>query len=149
MASKQKKIGVFISYSHQDLKLIEPIVRLISTLRNDLVFQDIKNLQSGKKWEPQLMTALAEAKLFIVFWCHHSADSLYVQKEVAYAVNNGKDVLPLKLDATQITGDLSEYQWIDLSTTNIHPNDLVFEDVTELPQSSDPQWPDMQGARPW
>ncbi|GEO11545.1 TIR domain-containing protein [Segetibacter aerophilus] len=58
-----KKFGVFISYDHQDAKYIEPIIQLISAMRKDLVFQDKLSLQAGKKWEPQLLKALDEAKI--------------------------------------------------------------------------------------
>ncbi|MCW3108487.1 MAG: hypothetical protein JWQ09_2993 [Segetibacter sp.] len=120
MNIRQKKYGVFISYSHQDAKFVNPIVSLISAVRPDLVFQDTKELKHGKKWQPKLTEALMEADIIIVFWCKHSAKSTYVQKEYEDAINYNKDVLPVLLDNSSLNDVLSKYQWIDFKEAISH-----------------------------
>ncbi len=114
------KKGVFISYSHADKDFIAPVVKLIRGLRQDLVFQDYDNLEIGKPWEPQLLEALADAGMVVVFWCSHSAQSEWVKKEYQLAIQKAKDIMPIMLDDTQMPHDLSAYQGINMSSFISH-----------------------------
>ncbi len=114
------KYGVFISYSHADAELIEPVVRIIRTMRNDRVFQDKNDIQPGQPWEIQLTDALEEAKMVVVFWCSHSAASAYVREEYLRAIETKKKVLPVILDSSVMDKDLSAYQWIDMKDVITH-----------------------------
>jgi len=120
MEPEKKKYGVFISYSHEDTGLISPVVKLISAMRDDLVFQDTKDLRPGGKWEDQLLGALDQAEIVIVFWCRHSANSDYVKNEYEKAIAGNKEVLPVLLDDCQVSKGLSAYQWIDLKNVVSH-----------------------------
>lgn len=114
--------GVFISYSHEDKKYVDPIVKLIRTMREDLVFQDTADILPGKLWEPQLLQTLSGCQIIVVFWCRHSASSKYVKKEYSIAIKEGKDILPVLLDNTEPNSKLSLYQWIDLRGVIRHPS---------------------------
>jgi len=114
------KYEVFISYSHEDAGRIAPIIKLVGALREDLVFQDIRSIEPGKRWEPQLLDALNHARIVIVFWCEHSEKSEYIRKEYEIAINAGKDILPLLLDDTELPRALNAYQWIDLRGAEFH-----------------------------
>lgn len=111
---------VFISYSRDDAARIAPIVALVRAMKDDLVFQDIRDLQPGKPWEPQLLAALREARTVIVFWCVHAAASDYVRTEYELAIEEGKNVLPLMLDDTDLPAPLAAYQGIDLRSADFH-----------------------------
>jgi TIR domain len=89
--------SVFISYSHTDAELIEPVVGLLRGLVG-LVFQDIYGIQPGKKWRDEIERAISMADLVVLFWCVHSASSEEVQAEYQLALNGGRDVLPVLLD---------------------------------------------------
>jgi len=120
MPKEQKQYGVFISYSHEDAQYVTPIVEIISVARPDLVFQDIKEIEKGQEWEPQLLKALDEANLVIVFWCRHSALSGYVKDEYEKAMKANKQILPVLLDDCALDKDLAKYQWIDLKKVTTH-----------------------------
>lgn len=107
------KYSVFISYSRADREFIEPVVELVRALRPDLVFQDKINILPGRKWEVELMNALNDSEMIIIFWCRHSAKSVYVEKEYRYAIYKGKLVLPLLLDGTSLPAALKDYQSIN------------------------------------
>ena len=83
---------VFISYSREDASRIAPIVKLVRAMKKNLVFHDIQNIEHGKRWEPQLLDALDQAQIVIVFWCEHAEKSDYVQKEFEIAIKDDKDV---------------------------------------------------------
>ena len=116
----KKKYGVFISYSHEDVNKIVPIIRLIRAMRKDLVFQDIREIDAGEVWQGKLYDALDQARIIIVFWCRHSAKSAFVKKEYEIAIKKKKIIIPLKLDYNDLPEDLSHYQWIDFSYLNFH-----------------------------
>src|SRR5688500_2684255 len=108
------RYGVFVSYSHEDSLNVTPIVNIIRAVRKDLVFQDLYQIKPGKLWEPQLMKALTESRLLILFWCEHASNSPEVKKEYELALQQNKDILPILLDSTILDERLQGYQWIDV-----------------------------------
>jgi hypothetical protein len=104
--------NVFVSYSHSDESLVGPVVRLLR-VNDSLVFQDKDRIPPGKRWREEIAKALAEAKLVVVFWCHHASESEEVFQEWTAAVAQKKDVLPLLLDETPLPEALGAFQWID------------------------------------
>jgi hypothetical protein len=103
---------VFVSYSRQDALLVTPVVRLLRATR-DFVFLDADTITPGRKWRPEIDSALRSAHLVVVFWCRHSSESTEVQAEYRTAIAAEKDVLPVLLDSTPIADDLAQFQWID------------------------------------
>jgi hypothetical protein len=109
-------VSVFVSYSHDDVALVTPIVKLLR-LNKTLVFQDMDSIELGRRWREQASRALAEARLIVLFWCVHSSRSSEVESEYRSALKTGKDLLPVLLDATPLPAELSEFQWIDFRGT--------------------------------
>lgn len=105
-------VSVFISYSHADAILVDPVVRLLR-VNTSLVFVDTDHIRPGKRWRDEIGGALASSDLVVVFWCAHAAESDEVAQEWRSALTAGKDLLPLLLDATPLPAALHEYQWID------------------------------------
>jgi len=105
-------IAVFISYSHADAPLVKPLVKLLR-LNESLVFQDVDDIRPGKRWRDEIASALARARLVVVFWCSHSSESEEVASEWKAAIEQEKDLLPLLLDGTPLPPELGEFQWID------------------------------------
>lgn len=112
MAATDQTAKFFISYSRADGLLVAPIVKLLRVNRS-FVYLDSDSIRPGKKWREELEAAISDANVVIVFWCCHSDASKEVEKEVSAAVERGKDVLPLLLDATELPTKLAEYQFID------------------------------------
>jgi hypothetical protein len=109
-------IHVFVSYSHADAPLVAPVVSLLRA-NQSLVFQDTDRIPPGKRWRDQIAKALAESNLVVVFWCSHAFRSNEVSREWRAAIEQGKDLLPLLLDATPLPSELGSYQWIDFRGT--------------------------------
>lgn len=55
-------VSVFVSYSHNDVALVTPVVKLLR-LNESLVFQDTDSIELGKKWREQGGRALADMRL--------------------------------------------------------------------------------------
>jgi TIR domain len=108
--------NVFVSYSHADLLLVSPVVKLLR-VNKSLVFQDIDDIQPGKRWQGEIAKALAESHLVVVFWCNHASQSNEVSKEWQAALVQKKDLLPVLLDPTPLPPELAEFQAIDFRGT--------------------------------
>jgi hypothetical protein len=104
--------NVFVSYSHADALLVSPVVKLLR-VNKSLVFQDIEDIQPGKRWQSEIAKALSESNLVVVFWCTHANRSKEVSQEWQAAIEQKKDLLPLLLDTTPLPQQLAEFQWID------------------------------------
>src|SRR5262249_22434979 len=104
--------SIFVSYSHLDVSLVLPVVRLLRGTK-DLVFQDLNNIRPGTKWRQEIEEALYSAQLVILFWCYHSSRSTEVRTEYELALTTGKELLPVLLDTTPLPEKLKEFQWVD------------------------------------
>jgi len=113
---------VFISYSHRDTVLVEPVVSLLRATKGSPVFQDRDTIKPGTKWRGEIDKALETADLVLVFWCGHAQASPEVQREYSTAVNNQKNVVPLLIDSTPLPKELAEFQFIDFRkiTASLH-----------------------------
>jgi len=104
--------NIFISYSHVDSALVVPVVGLLRASKA-LVFRDADSIRPGKRWSQEIITAISEASVVVVFWCQHAKNSQEVEKEFLAAITQGKDVLPLLLDETPLPSNLAAFQYID------------------------------------
>jgi hypothetical protein len=124
--------SIFISYSHKDQKLVEPVVGILrATVRS--VFHDVVSITPGKKWEQSVREAIARCDLVVVFWCEHAANSEEVKKEWEFAISESKDLLPLLLDATPLPQVLTQYQWIDFRTLALRKHGIGLSSLALRP----------------
>jgi hypothetical protein len=89
--AEEFQYDVFISYSSADrpwaLKLADEL-----EARGITPFIDRKRLEAGKFWEPQLKDALESSRHMVALWSNNSAQSNWVQRELAtfdYLVSSG------------------------------------------------------------
>jgi hypothetical protein len=108
-------IRTFVSYSHEDRHLVEPIVTLLSITRKD-VFWDYQSIPIGTLWRKEVETALNQAEMIAVFWCRHAERSSEVTKELKAAKALGKSLVPIMLDETKMPRALREYQAVAFRT---------------------------------
>jgi hypothetical protein len=95
-------MNIFVSYSPADSELVSAIVSHLCASNSALVYCDADSIRTSGRWRDELGTAISEANVVLVFWCHHSHTSYEVRKEFAVALEQGKDVLPLLLDGTPL-----------------------------------------------
>ena len=127
--------NVFVSYSHADASLVAPVVKLLR-VNKSLVFQDVDDIQPGKRWRSEIARGLAESHLVVVFWCDHASRSEEVSREWKAAIDQKKDLLPLLLDATPLPPELVEFQWIDFRGTVGHNHSSFASTVSEVSASA-------------
>jgi len=125
--------NVFVSYSHADAPLVAPVVKLLR-VNKSLVFQDVDDIQPGKRWRSEIAKGITKSHLVVVFWCNHASQSAEVSKEWKAAIEQEKDLLPLLLDATPLPSELDQFQWIDFrGTVGANHGSIVFSQRMALP----------------
>jgi hypothetical protein len=125
--------NVFVSYSHADASLVAPVVKLLR-VNKSLVFQDVDDIQPGKRWRSEIAKGITKSHLVVVFWCNHANQSAEVSKEWKAAIEQEKDLLPLLLDATPLPSELGQFQWIDFrGTVGANHGSIVVSQRMALP----------------
>jgi TIR domain len=76
---------VFASYSNKDAKLVEAMESQSRTIGYDYLREVVK-LRGGPQWNQRLLSMIADADIFQLFWSRNSAQSAEVEKEWRHAV---------------------------------------------------------------
>ena len=92
---------IFISYSRRDK---ETILQHVSIFRkNGLdVWIDESGINASSEWAEQIVNAITECDVFILFLSRTSIASENVRKEIGVAASLGKKILPLKIEDVEI-----------------------------------------------
>jgi len=92
---------IFISYSRRDK---ETIMQHVSLFReNGLnVWIDESGINASSEWAEQIVNAITECDVFILFLSRTSIASENVRKEIGVAASLGKKILPLKIEDVEI-----------------------------------------------
>jgi hypothetical protein len=87
---KMKKRPVktaFVSYASKDLDKVLPRIQGLLLGQQDMdLFLDRKDLIRGEHWEPRLYREIEARDIFYLFWSNNARNSIWVQKELAYAI---------------------------------------------------------------
>jgi len=104
---------LFVSYARVDRPFCEQIVRTLETAHE--VWYD-RRLHAGKKWWNEILKRLDWCEGFIYLLSPESVASEYCQNEYAIAAEQGKLVIPVRIQAnTDIPPELLEIQVADFS----------------------------------
>jgi hypothetical protein len=113
---------VVISYSRADQAQVRAIVRLLRGAFRDIdraVYWD-DDFEPGEDWFEQIKQHIDGSPQLFVFWCAHSAGSAQVRRELAYAIDRRKRVVPVLLDGTPMASELAGIHGIDLRDAIVH-----------------------------
>ena len=79
----------FISYASQDRAKVVARIQGIQLSRPDMdLFFDAESLRRGEQWEQRLYREIRQRDLFYLFWSRNAAQSEWVAKELAFALEN-------------------------------------------------------------
>jgi hypothetical protein len=82
--------AVFVSYSHDDARVVEQLERAYTVLGIQYL-RDVKVLRSGEKWNAALLSKIDEASIFQLFWSKNAKKSHYVEREWRHALSLRRD----------------------------------------------------------
>lgn len=101
---KDKPHDIFISYSRHDLQRVIAIRDELKELAGVDSWIDLKGIESGEQFVNSIVKAIDQSKVVLFMVSQASMQSEYTKKEVMYARNTGKKVVPIVLDGKPLSG---------------------------------------------
>ena len=105
---------IFISYSRNDKDFTKKIVRALEG--KDLeIWIDMEKIPPSVGWEDEIYRGIEEADAFLFLISPDSVRSDMCNKEIAYAIQNGKRIVTARIRDTEsalIPPEVSKIQWI-------------------------------------
>lgn len=105
--------SIFVSYSRNDRKRLLWLTDNLSAAKFT-PFVDTQ-MPTSVRWENFLQKKISECACLLVVWSRCSIESHEVRKEVAYALQNDKPVIPVRIDNVLPPEDFRHLNTADLS----------------------------------
>ena len=107
----------FISYSHQNIEIVEEVNRLLNE-SNILTWIDRNSIRTGDQWEINIATSINTCNVFLLFYSKDYKKSPYCQKEyeIYKKRQNSIPLIAIALDDTYLSfdsTDTSSYQFLN------------------------------------
>ncbi len=102
--------GIFISYSHKDFKFADTLKKRLQDAGYKDIWLDRESIEAGADWNDAIDKGIKNSFVVLVILSKDSAESHYVTYEWAYALGQGKNVIPLLLEDIEIHSRLSKLQ---------------------------------------
>lgn len=124
---------VFVSYSRKDIEFAKKLADDLKQ-RGVPVWLDVLAIPPGKRWDDVLENALEDSSHLLLLVSATSRRSQNVRDELAYAIDEGKEVIPLILDGTGPPLRARRFQRVDFHT--LPYADALRELLSGLPHST-------------
>ncbi len=108
-------MSAFISYSRTNSAFA---VRLAKDLKSAgyAVWLDQLDIATGTRWDDEIEIALEACTTFMIVLSPESMQSQNVKDEIGYAIDAGKDILPVRIKSGDIPLRLRRFQYVDFTT---------------------------------
>lgn len=107
-------MSTFISYSRADSSFAVRLAKNLKSAGFD-VWLDQLDIPTGARWDDEVETALEACKTFMIILSPESLESQNVKDEIGYAIDSGKEILPVKIKSGEIPFRLRRFQYVDFS----------------------------------
>lgn len=106
MDPNQRGFEVFISYSTKDSAVAEAVVAAIEG-QNISCWYAPRNIAPGSDWADSISKAIQECSMMVLVFSEKANSSQRVMDEINYAIDQGKAILPFRIEPYIPTGSLS------------------------------------------
>jgi hypothetical protein len=106
---------IFISYSHSDTEFAGRLTKDLERAGYE-VWYDRTDIQTGARWDDEIVKGLNASKIFLVLLSNKSTASQNVKDEIGYAMDHNKQILPILLEACEVPFRLRRVQYVDFTT---------------------------------
>lgn len=108
--------NIFVSYKRKDYSKVRRIIEEIERHTNAECWFDLKGIEVGDKYQDIIIKAIEKSSIVLCFVSQNyissfSYDELgkdFIQKEISFAIAEGKRIVPITLDGTHI----SDSKWL-------------------------------------
>ena len=92
---------IFISYTTKDCEAVEEVLKILDG-RGVEYWKAPEAIPPGSSYAREIPVAIKNCSMVLLFMSKNSQSSIWVEKEVDNAINNGKEIVPLLLDDSPI-----------------------------------------------
>ena len=105
--------SLFISYSRTDSEFVDRLQADLQARGYD-TWVDRKRLEGGQDWADMIQRAIERCQIMLIALSPEAITSEWVKREIAYAQESGKQLLPLMVrHVTQVPIRIQGIQWVD------------------------------------
>lgn len=116
---------IFISYSRKDKAVVLPYVKQINKAVGKDCWIDLKGIESGVEFEEVIIKAIDECQVVLFMLSDSSLRSKWTKREVIYAEDEGKRIVPVLVDGERLRG------WFKFHFGNVDFIDIRSEEQKE------------------
>lgn len=118
------KKKLFISYSHEDKKIVKEYASILSLHGFDL-WMDEKDISRGDYYTTKILKGIHDSDIYVVFVSHNSVSSSWVEAEIDFALKEKIEykkliIIPILIDDVEILVSLSNIDYYDARYANCH-----------------------------
>ena len=106
--SNTKKYDIFISYSRKDLDEVTALVEMLKARIPAIeIWMDLDGIEAADEFDEKIITAI-DASSYVLFMVSNNSNSvgegssLWTKKELMYAKNTNKSVVPILLQGAEL-----------------------------------------------
>lgn len=125
---------IFISYSRKDKGIVFPLVRQIESQLRTKCWIDWEGIQSGDAFRDNIIQAIDKSDVVLFMLSDSSEKSSFIKKEIDYAKNTSKRIIPIIVDGGKLRGwflfEFGNIDYIDVSNED-HLQKL-FRDLKQM-----------------
>ena len=139
---------VFICHSSDDRQIADAVCHALES-RGIRCWIAPRDLPLGTDWAEGIVEGIEDCRIMVLVFSSHANASVDVRKEVGFAINEGLDVLPFRVEDVRpskgLAYHLSSLHWLDATTPPLerHISDLadkvalLVEHMASAPAASD------------
>lgn len=101
---EQKKYNIFVSYSRADIDIVRKLVDDIHTKSNARCWVDWNGIESGDQFVDVIINAIDKVDTVLFILSDNSMSSEFARREIDYARNTGKKIVPVVVDGGKLRG---------------------------------------------
>lgn len=100
--------SVFISYSSKDTQQVEAVIKMLKEAGISY-FKAPEMIPVGSNYAREIPRVICECKVFLLIITEESQKSIWVEKEIDYAINNKKTIVPIMMCQGELSGMFKFY----------------------------------------
>lgn len=106
--------SAFISHSSPDDRYVQEFVQLVRSLGYDKVFNDGHTIEPDEDFLQRIEQGICDCDAFVVILSHASVKSYWVDREVQFARQQNKKIIPIRIDDCKLPNGFDGRDVIEL-----------------------------------
>lgn len=104
----EEKKSIFISYSSKDMDEVNEVINMLKAAEISY-WKAPEMIPVGSNYAKEIPRVISECDIFLLIISDASQKSIWVEKEIDFAINNRKTIVPLKLTNGRLSDMFSFY----------------------------------------